>query len=558
MSDANVVLTASGVLVAELSSNGESQIELALTDVNKLPLSGKTVQLKLEGSGVKLSTNQLTTNSNGLASFKITGTSAVVGTKGTISATYVDSNGDTKTATVAYNIVDIANLQSAFKLEGCFEKGVNCVSSAALTVSGAESIATAKFTLKDSKGNAVAGKKVNFRLLATGSGSLLDQEGTTASDGTVSARVQAATTAATNVLIATASDANGVETSTTLKFDTIVGNQVSLVSAKSDLISGGDSVDLTALVISAAGTVTSGVPVKFSLVNPTEKGVTLKQTDLTTNDEGKAKATLSLSAVQGADFSEHIIKVKSYIGTGSDYREDIVDLKVTGTSIELSTPNSNVKTDAEPAVTAILKNGKGQAISSQNITFTSSDMIDTTTGLPLNKTVQTGSDGKVLLNTLKVKTGNSTAKIVATGLNVNSSLSFDVSARNFELMFVKNGSPVTEIDIREGGTIELVFKDDTGATLPDSIPVTVTTTLGKILPPTVLTKVAGSPNIRKATIRLTSSFPGTATVRAAFIDSATNNQVVATGTVALVSKIADKLAVQAVTPILAPGAETNI
>ena len=75
VSDANVALTAVGALVAELATNGEATVELKLTDVNKLPLIGKAVQLKLEGTGVKLSTNTVTTNNTGSASFKISGLS---------------------------------------------------------------------------------------------------------------------------------------------------------------------------------------------------------------------------------------------------------------------------------------------------------------------------------------------------------------------------------------------------------------------------------------------------------------------------------------------------
>ncbi len=560
VSDANVALTAVGALVAELATNGEATVELKLTDVNKLPLIGKAVQLKLEGTGVKLSTNTVTTNNTGSASFKISGLStAAVGTKGTVSATYTDAKGDNKTAFVSYSIVDVANLQSTYKLQGCFEKGSNCVSSASLTVSGADSIASAKFILTDSSDKPLVGKEVTFKLLTpTGGGNLLTQTGTTITDGSVIARVQAASVASSNFLLATIKDVNGVETTTSLRFDTIIGNQVSLVSAKNELVSGGDSIDLMALVVSASGNVQPKVPVFFSLVNPTEKGVTLKNTEPLTDDSGKAKATLTLDNVKGADFSDHVIKVKASIGSGADYREDIIELAVTGTSIDLTTPTSSVKIGAEPVVTAVLKNGKGQVVADQEVVFTSNDIIDLDTGLPLNKKLRTTTQGQITLSTLRVTTNKPTATIKAAGLNVETALAFDVSARNFEMKFVKNGQPVTKIDIAEGGMIELIFKDDSGASIPDAISVTVSTTLGTILPPTVLTKVNGSENERKASIQLTSAFPGSATVRASIDDAQTNSKIVATGTVQLVSKIADKLAIQAVTPILAPNGQTNI
>ena len=112
------------------------------------------------------------------------------------------------------------------------------------------------------------------------------------------------------------------------------------------------------------------------------------------------------------------------------------------------------------------------------------------------------------------KSNNGKATIKVSGLGTESSLSFDVSERNFDLAFVKNGQPVTEIDINEGGTIELTFRDDSGAALPSTIPVTVTTTLGAITLPPVLTN-QGTANERKGSVRLTSTYPGKATIRAA-------------------------------------------
>ena len=542
---------------AKLARTGEASVQLALLDVGNMPLASKVVKLTLEGAGVKLSATQLTTNNLGLATFKIQGVgTASVGTIGKVSATYVDANGDTKTSSISYSIVDITDLQSSNKIEGCFELTASCASSGVLTVN---SIATAKFTLTDLTDKPLAGQTVTFSLLSsTGSGVLLATLGKTEADGTVKVGVQAATAAASNVLTATATDINGVKTVTSVKFDTIVGNQISAIAAKNTLISGGDSVDLSALVVSASGRLQGAVPVFFSLVNPAEKGVTLKVTTPVTGEDGRAKATLTLDNVKGADFSDHIIKVKAAIGTGTDYREDIIDFAVTGTTIELASPNSNVKTGADVALTASLKSGKGQAIAGQNLVFTSSDIIDTATGQLLNKTVSTSTQGSVALNNLRVSTTQPKATVKVSGLNVESSLAFDVSARNFELKFVKNGQPVTTIDIVEGGIIDLIFKDDSGAAIADSIPAVVSTTLGTILPPTVLTKVAGSPNERKASIRLTSEFPGTATVKASINDAITNTPIVATGTVQLVSKIADKLAIQAVTPILAPKGQTNI
>jgi len=435
-------------------------------------------------------------------------------------------------------------------------------------VSGADSIGTAEFTLFtiDSKGvsQPLANQKVTFSLaISSGRGSLLSTTGTTNASGKVTVQVQAATVTSSNNVIATVVDTNGVSVSSAISFDTVVGNKVFLSAAKTDLTSGGDSVDLSALVLSAAGGVAENVPVSFSLVNPNEKGVVLNPAHLASDANGKAKTTLSLQNITGYDPSNHTIQVKAAIGSGADYSEEIFSLNVTGTIIDLTTSNSSVKTGAKPVVNASLKNGKGLAITGGTVNFNSADVIDLATGLALNKSVKDSDDGSVdgnfVLNNVQVSTTSSKATIFANAQGAQANIGFDVSARNFELSFAKNGTAVSEIDIAQGGDVELLFKDDTvGVTLPDSIPVTVTTTLGEIEPPTVLTKVSGSTNTRKATIRLKSNYPGTATVQAVLVDPNTQKQIVASGTIALVSKIADKLAIQAVNPILAPSGQTNV
>jgi len=580
VSNAKVTLTtaSAGALVADLTPSGEASVQLMLVDAANKPLANKVVKLSVIGSGVTLSASQITTNSLGLATFTIQGSGASIGTTGKVSATYTDANGDnTSPQYISYSIVDAASLSPSYSANACFVLTTNaCASTAILKTVGSDSSAKVEFTVYDSADIAtrkpLSNKKVNFSLLKSASASLSTSSAFTDVNGKVSVNVHAIKNDIANSVIATIADPNGVQTTSSIGFDVIVGNKVTFVASKTELLSGGDAVDLTALVISASGNVQEKVPVSFSLANP-EPGVLLKSPDLLSNTEGKAKVTLELNNANGANLSNHTIQVRAAIGSGSDYAEELVNLNVVGTQVELTTTNNSVKIGANPTVSAVLKNGKGQAIANQTLTFTSSEIKDQTTGQFLNMTATTDSTGKIVLSTFKVlengeqkdkprllvdKSTNGKATIKASGLGTESSLVFDVSERNFDLVFVKNGTPITEIDVREGGSIELTFRDDSGATLPDSIPVTVTTTLGKILPPTVLTKVTGSPNVRKATIRITSDFPGTATVQAAMNDTATNKQIVAVGTVALVSKIADKLAIQAVTPILAPNGQTNI
>lgn len=563
ISDAQVTLTAASG--SKLTKQGEMAVQVKLLDASNNPLANKSLTLSSSSSNVALSPTTVVTSTTGLATFvikgNVTGELTAANSSGQVTATYKDEKGDIKTHKIAYTIVDVSELVSSYKLDACFVLTADpCASSAILKTVGTGSLGKAEFTLVDGQKKPVANKRVTFTLLKpTGSGSLQATSATTDSSGKVTVNVQAGSDASSNSVIASVTDANGIETTSALSFEAIVGNRVSFVANKSEILSGGDSVDLNAIVVAASGNVQANVPVTFSLVKE-EPGVSLKGSTLVTDSNGKAKVTLELTNAEGADSSNHTIQVIASIGSGSSYSEKAVNVKVIGTSIEVTTPNSSVKIGATPTLTAVLKNGKGQSIANQKLTFKSDEIKDSATGTLLNKEITTDSSGKIILSSLLVdKSTEGKAKVNVSGLGTNTLLEFDVSERNFDLAFAdSNGVVASEIDIRSGGSIVLVFRDESGAVLPDSIPATVTTTLGKILPPTVLTKVNGSPTIRKATIRLTSDFPGTATVSAAIDDAVTKKQIVATGSVSLVSKIADKLAIQAVTPILVPNGQTNI
>jgi len=103
-----------------------------------------------------------------------------------------------------------------------------------------------------------------------------------------------------------------------------------------------------------------------------------------------------------------------------------------------------VKTGAKPVVNASLKNGKGLAITGGTVNFNSADVIDLATGLALNKSVKDSDDGSVdgnfVLNNVQVSTTSSKATIFANAQGAQANIGFDVSARNFELSFAKNGT----------------------------------------------------------------------------------------------------------------------
>jgi 5-hydroxyisourate hydrolase-like protein (transthyretin family) len=463
VSDAQVTLTAASG--SKLTKQGEMTVQVRLLDASSNPLANKSLTLSSSSSNVVLSPTTVVTSATGLATFvikgNITGELTAANSSGQVTATYTDEKGDIKTHKIAYTIVDVSELVSSYKLDACFVLTANpCASSVTLKTVGSESLADAQFILKDSAGQPLANKKVNFSLLKpTGSGSLQATSATTDSSGKVTVNVQAGSDASSNSVIASVTDANGIETTSALSFEAIVGNRVSFVADKSEILSGGDSVDLSAIVVAASGNVQANVPVTFSLVKE-EAGVSLKGSTLVTDSNGKAKVTLELTNAEGADLSNHAIQVIASIGSGSSYSEKAVNVKVVGTSIEATTPNSSVEIGATPTITAVLKNGKGQSIANQKLMFTSEELKDNSTGAFLDKEVVTDSSGKVVLSTFKVlendklidkqllsvdKSTDGKAKVNVSGLGTNTILEFDVSERNFDLSFVNaKNEPVIE------------------------------------------------------------------------------------------------------------------
>ena len=546
VSNAKVTLAPTvGGAIAQLTKAGEVGITVVLQDVDKKPLANQVVNLTVQGNGVLLSSSSVVTAENGtmLVTIKGDGT-ASVDTTGIIKATYRDANGDIAEQQISYKISDVTQLQSANKLQACFKLANNCnVSDATLTVSGIGSSAIAQFTLVDKDNNPLTQKDVSFNL-ANSNGVLTSVKGRTDNSGKVEVQVLAAQIASSNSLSAVYVDANGVETVGTLNFKTIVGNRVSLSANKAELISGGDAVDLTAIVISPTGNVQSNVPVSFVLADPSEKGVSIQSTSPVTDASGLAKATLKISNVSGANLANRDFKVKAIIGTGASEDEvNELSIPVVGTNLALSTEKISVKTNDKITIKGVLKDGTGKSITgSQTVTLVSEGL----SGVPASLVI---SNGQFELKDIVVASTGTTAKIAASALGADQSLSFDISTSSFDV------DAPEKIDIDKGGVINFAYSVADG-TSTTPINMTVSSTLGNIPSPVILRTDDGGKTF-KASVSITSQFPGKAVVRAVFKDSA-NKEIVANKTITYVSTTPAKLAIQAVSPTLVPNGQTNI
>ena len=196
VSDAQVTLTAASG--DKLSAQGEMPVTVWLLDQANKPLANKQISLTASSKNVKLSSTQVTTDSNGLVSFviqgNVNGTLTNNNNSGQVTATYKDTEGDIKTAAISYTIVETSELEPSYAFDSsCFVLETNpCASFVVLKTVGSGSQATAEFTLVDGAKKPLVGKRVNFSLLKpTGSGGLLADSAITDGSGKVRVNVQA-------------------------------------------------------------------------------------------------------------------------------------------------------------------------------------------------------------------------------------------------------------------------------------------------------------------------------------------------------------------------------
>lgn len=546
ISSVNVTLVPTvGGDTVQLTNVGESSFTVKLESADKKPIANKPVTLSVVGKGISLSSNSLITAADGTLLVTVKGDGAgSIGDTGVIKAVYKDEKGDIAEQQLIYKITSVSELKTSNALTGCFKQGSTCTSAlATLTVSGIGNSALAQFTLTDKDNKALVEKDVVFKL-ANANGALTTTKGRTDANGKVEVQISSASTASSNSVSAVYTDANGVETVGTLNFKTIVGNRVSLSANKSELISGGDAVDLTAVVISPTGNVQANVPVSFVLANPSEKGVSIQSTSPVTDASGLAKATLKISNVNGANLANRDFTVKAIIGTGASEDEvNELSIPVVGTNLALSTEKISVKTNDKITIKGVLKDGTGKSITgSQTVTLVSEGL----SGVPASLVI---SNGQFELKDIVVASTGTTAKIAASALGADQSLSFDISTSSFDV------DAPEKIDIDKGGVINFAYSVADG-TSTTPINMTVSSTLGNIPSPVILRTDDGGKTF-KASVSITSQFPGKAVVRAVFKDSA-NKEIVANKTITYVSTTPAKLAIQAVSPTLVPNGQTNI
>lgn len=248
---------------AKASGTDTNTATVTVTDANGNPLVNTAVAFSVTGSA-KLNQASVNTGADGKATVTLTDNVAE-----TVQVTAKLSDGGSMTKDSSF----VADLDNA----------VLTVAATTGALADGSSTDAATVTLKDSRGNALAGQAMT--LSVSGSAKLSSATGTTDSNGQV--QVTLTDTVPETVSI-TAALSNGKTASAQAAFITytVTALTTSATSVKAD---GGTSATLTATVKDSNGTVVADAPVSFSVTG----SATLSTTTVNTNSSGQAQVTLT-------------------------------------------------------------------------------------------------------------------------------------------------------------------------------------------------------------------------------------------------------------------------
>lgn len=266
------------------------------------------------------------------------------------------------------------------------------------------------------------------------------------------------------------------------------GSTITVVTSKTSIVTNdSDSALITATAIKDS-IVQAGVNITFSAT-----GGALTSSTGTTGADGKA----TVSITSGPKTSNQLININATSATATSS----VPLMITGNTLALTLPQTNMAVGTELLLTATLQNAIPTAIPGAIITYTldaGADIISlsSTTGT-------TDSSGK---NTITIKADKGiggTATINAAGMGVNTKISVTVSTQAFEII-APTTDPATLKTTDTSGLLVTVRAPD---------PLTKTVVFHTTLGSWNHNEAAVDPATRTASARLTSTMEtGTANV----------------------------------------------
>ncbi len=300
--------------------------------------------------------------------------------------------------------------------------------------------------------------------------------------------------------------------------------------------SGGDDVELIAVVKNEQNILLPGVSVSFSA----DEGASLSNIDAATGDDGTARATLS---TQNNKRNRDITVTASTATLSQE-----LTIKVVGTEINVNGPSSIIINDSAP-ITFVLSDSDGNGIPNQTIN------LSTTIGQLEQTEAKTGPSGQVTV--LYTSDVSGKAEITASALNTtNSPFFIDVQQDDFSFTNLPDASDEDDgLSLNTLHELEITWLKDNLAF--ESGLITVSSSRGDISVggvvgvDEVLTDANG-----KATFSISSEYAGPASISAVGVDNE-GNEVTARAEIEFVAETVDSIFVDATPDFIGPEGQTS-
>jgi Bacterial Ig-like domain (group 1) len=418
---------------------------------------------------------------------------------------------------------------------------ISVVSNVASIPSDGSATATVTATALNSSNAAMTGVVLNF---AASAGVVVVTSGTTDANGVATATLSANGSVAAGTPITVTVSSGGVTGKTIV--DVVNTSQTVTVTTSSPTMpsNGTASATITALVLGSDNSLQAGVPVIFTATS----GGLSPASPITTGANGTASVTLSTAG----DPTNRAITVTATSGSSMN----TVIVNVTGSAIAVSGP-ANVSEGTTSTYNVTLTDSGGAGIPSQPVTVTTSaaDQINGgTAGAPA--TITTGSNGQVSF-TMTAAAGTAetlTVSALSTSVGaakVTATQQVSVSTDSFAF-----SSPAANTTVTLGNSQAITVQWlNGGAPVADGTTVNFSTTRGLFAGNLVSTTATTSGGL--ATVDISSTSAGPASITAGGTDPATMAAVSAQLPVTFVASTPASISVQASPATISTSAPDN-
>lgn len=393
---------------------------------------------------------------------------------------------------------------------------------------GAPLIVQASVT--NSNGQGIANEVVTFVLSQTELADFNNDTGTalTNSEGLATIELAVGSLSGSGTITASVEDAESV----TIGFQSAglqQENPSSLELFASSLqlaSSGGDEIELIAVVKNDQNILLANVPVSFSA----SQNASLTIIDTQTQADGTARATLSTQNNR----ENRAIEVFASTSALSEN----VTVQVVGTEVNINGASSVIINDSAP-ITVVLSDSDGNGIANQIVN------LSATLGTLDDEAPITGSNGQVTVNYISSQSGDD--EITASALSANTTFKITVQQDDFSFVNL----PTDDLSLNTDHSLELRWFKDGSAFANGDIVVTSSRGIIGAGNNNAITDAQGL-----ASVTINSNFAGPTSISAVGTD-ANGNQVTARTQLEFVAETVDSIFVDASPDLIGPEGQTS-